>query len=88
MKLSELLSINQSITGQLSKIEVEVNAKIDELTGAVNTLTGQLADVPLTQEQMDSVTAVQAAVNALDALVPDPVVAEPVVAAPPVAAEV
>jgi hypothetical protein len=77
MKLSELLLANESMSGQLSKIDTEINAKFDELNGAVNTLTVELADASLTPAQADSVAAVQAKVDALDSIVADPVPVEP-----------
>jgi len=72
MKLSELLEINASIAGQLSKIEAEILAKSDELHATIAALIAQLADVELSAEQAQSVADVQAAVSRLDAIVPDP----------------
>jgi hypothetical protein len=74
MKLSELLTINQSIAGQLSKIETEILAAADRLRAQVADLTAQLADAPLSEAQTNSVNDVVAAVERLDAIVPDPVV--------------
>jgi len=71
MKITELLTINQSIKGQLNKAEKEIVAKIAELQTAVDALTAQLADATLTPEQEQSVTDVQAAAQALDDLNPD-----------------
>jgi hypothetical protein len=73
MLLSELLTINQSVKGQLNKVETEIIAKTSELQAAIDALTAQLADVALTPEQAQSVTDVQAAAQALDDLNPDPV---------------
>jgi hypothetical protein len=74
MRLSELLSINVSIAGQLSKIETEILAAADRLRAQVADLTAQLADAPLSEAQTNSVNDVVAAVERLDAIVPDPVV--------------
>jgi len=71
MKLSELLTVNNSLTNQLSKIDIEIVAKLGDLQASVDKLTQQLADVELSDEQSQSVTAVQEAVNALDAIIPD-----------------
>jgi hypothetical protein len=71
MLLSELLTKNESILGQLNKVEVEIVKKITDLQAAVDTLTQQLGDVALTDEQTASVEALQTAVDALDSIVPD-----------------
>jgi len=71
MKLSDLLAINTSLVGQLSKIDTELVIKIDVLQAAIEDLTAQLADAPLSDEQAASVQAVQTAVDELDAIVPD-----------------
>lgn len=71
MKLSDLLAINTSLVGQLSKIETELVIKIDVLQAAIEDLTAQLADAPLSDEQAASVQAVLDAVDELDAIVPD-----------------
>ena len=71
MKLSDLLTVNTSIAGQLSKIETEVVAKLAELQASIDALTTSLADAPLTDEQAASVQAVQDKVNELDAIIPD-----------------
>jgi DNA-binding protein H-NS len=73
MLLSELLTINQSIKGQLSKAEAEIIAKTAALQASIEALTAQLANAELTPEQAQSVTDVQAAAQALDDLNPDPV---------------
>ena len=77
MRLQELLEINVSFAGQLSKIEAEILVKRDELHATIAALTAQLASVELTPEQAQSVADVQAAIDRLDAIVPDPIVEEP-----------
>jgi ACT domain-containing protein len=71
MLLSDLLTINQSIAGQLNKVEVEIVSKLADLQAAIDDLTEQLGNLELTDEQTASVEAVQAAVDALDNLTPD-----------------
>jgi len=71
MKINELLQINQSITGQLNKVEAEIIAKIAALQDAVNALTAQLADQDLTPEQVASLTDLQNVAQSLDDIVPD-----------------
>ena len=73
MKLSELLTQNESMAGQLSKVETEVLGALDALKATVAQLTADLADAPLTDEQAQSVANVQAGIDKLDALVPDAV---------------
>jgi len=73
MKLSELLTQNESMAGQLSKVETEVLGALDALKATVTQLTADLADAPLTDEQAQSVANVQAGIDKLDALVPDAV---------------
>jgi len=84
MLLSELLTINQSVAGQLNKVEVEVVAKLNELQAAITQLTAQLADAPLSDAQADAVNAVVAAAQRLDAIVPDEEPAPEPVPEPPV----
>ena len=74
MKLEELLTVNNSLAEQLSKIDLEIVAKLGALQAAIDELTAQLASVELTEEQAASVVAVQEAVNSLDAIVPDTIV--------------
>jgi phosphomevalonate kinase len=74
MKLEELLTINNSIKDQLTKIDQEIITKLAELQTAIDKLTEQLAAVELTDEQAASVVAVQDAVNAIDAIIPDSIV--------------
>jgi hypothetical protein len=71
MLLSELLEINAGIAGQLNKVETEVVNKFAELQAAIDDLTTQLADAPLSEAQADSVNAVVAAAQRLDSIVPD-----------------
>jgi hypothetical protein len=73
MKLSELLTINESLVGQLSHIESEVVDKLAELQTAIDNLTANLADVELTPEQAQSVLDVQVAVQELDDIIPEPI---------------
>jgi len=68
MKLEELLTINNSIKDQLTKIDQEIITKLAELQTAIDKLTEQL------DEQAASVVAVQDAVNAIDAIIPDSIV--------------
>ena len=77
MLLSEILEINQSIAGQLSKVEAEIVAKFADLQAAIDNLTTQLADAPLSEAQADSVNELLAAAQRLDDLTPDAVVDEP-----------
>jgi hypothetical protein len=71
MKLQDLLTINNSIKDQLTKIDQEIIAKLADLQAAIDALTQQLSEVELSEEQAASVTAVQDAVNAIDAIIPD-----------------
>jgi hypothetical protein len=71
MLLSDLLAVNTSLAGQLSKVETEIVAKLAELQQAITDLQTQLADAPLTEAQAASVQAVVDGVNALDNIVPD-----------------
>ena len=73
MRLSELLTQNESMAGQLSKVETEVLGALDTLKATIAQLTVDLADAPLTDEQAQSVANVQAGIDKLDALVPDAV---------------
>jgi hypothetical protein len=72
MKISELLTVNESIKNQLNKAEAEIVAKIAALQAAVDELTAQLANQDLTPEQVASLTALQESAQALDEIVPDP----------------
>jgi hypothetical protein len=78
MKLSELLLINQSISGQLSKAETEILAAADRLHLQVANLTAQLADAPLSEAQANSVNDLVAAAQRFDDIVPDAAVEPPV----------
>ena len=79
MKLTELVTINQSIKGQLNKAEQEIIAKVADLQEKIDELVANAADADLPQEVVDSITEVQTAAQALDDLNPD-VVEEPPVA--------
>ena len=72
MKLSDLLTLNNSLYGQVTKIDAEVTAKLAELQAAIDNLTAILVDAPLTDEQTASVDAVVAAVQKLDDIILDP----------------
>jgi propanediol dehydratase small subunit len=72
MRLSDLLTLNNSLYGQVTKIDAEVTAKLAELQAAIDNLTATLADAPLTDEQASSVDAVVAAVQKLDDIILDP----------------
>ena len=79
MKLEEILTINQSFKGQLSKIEAEILVKRDELQATIADLKAKLANIELTPEQAQSFFDVQIALDGLDSIVPDP---EPVTEEP------
>jgi len=78
MRLSDLLTLNNSLYGQVTKIDAEVTAKLAELQAAIDNLTATLADAPLTGEQASSVDAVVAAVQKLDGIIPDAIPEPPV----------
>jgi hypothetical protein len=71
--LSDLLTINTSLAGQLNKVETEVLGKFAELQAAIDNLTAQLADAPLSEAQALAVNDVVAAAQRLDDLNPDSV---------------
>ena len=71
MLLSELLKINQSVKDQLSKVEVEVSTRFNALQAAIDKLTADLADAPLSEAQANSVNDVVAAAQRLDDINPD-----------------
>ena len=71
MKLFEMLAINESISGQLSKVENEITDRFAALQKSIDDLTAQLASAELTPEQAASVLAVQAEAQKLDDLTPD-----------------
>jgi hypothetical protein len=77
MKLDELLTINTSMAGQLSKVETEVVAHNNELQKTIDDLTKQMANAELTPEQEASVKAVQAAAQKLDDINADATVVTP-----------
>jgi hypothetical protein len=78
MKLSDLLTLNNSLYGQVTKIDAEVTAKLAELQAAIDNLTAILVDAPLTDEQTASVDAVVAAVQKLDDIIPDTIPEPPI----------
>ena len=71
MQLSEILTLNQSIAGQLNKVEAEVVNATAVLQAAIADLQAQLANQELPAEVAASFQAVQDAANALDNLNPD-----------------
>ncbi len=73
MKLSELLAANESLVGQLNKVEVEIVTRLNDLQTAIDKLTLDLEDVDLTIDQENSVAEVQAAAQRLDDIIPDPI---------------
>jgi lipase chaperone LimK len=73
MKLSDVLTQNVSIKNQLSKVDKEIVARLNDLQAAVDKLTADLADAPLTEEQAASFADVQTAVQSLDDITPDEV---------------
>jgi len=79
MKLTELVTINQSIKGQLNKAEQEIIAKVTTLQEKIDELVANAADADLPQEVVDSLTEVQTASQALDDLNADVVEELPVV---------
>ena len=79
MKLTELVTINQSIKGQLNKAEQEIIAKVTTLQEKIDELVANAADADLPQEVVDSLTEVQTASQALDDLNADVIEEPPVV---------
>ena len=79
MKLTELVTINQSIKGQLNKAEQEIIAKVADLQEKIDELVANAADADLPQEVVDSLTEVQTASQALDDLNADVIEEPPVV---------
>ena len=77
MKLSDLLTINQSVSGQLNNAEVKILAAVKNLNDEIATLKQQLSDVDLSDDQAASVNAVVAAAEAIDNIIPDPVPVPP-----------
>jgi hypothetical protein len=78
MKIEELVTINQSIKGQLNKAEAEILANIADLRAKIDELVAAAANADLPQEVVDSLTEVQAAAQALDDVNPDETPVEPV----------
>ena len=79
MKLTEFVTINQSIKGQLNKAEQEIIAKVTTLQEKIDELVANAADADLPQEVVDSLTEVQTASQALDDLNADVIEEPPVV---------
>ncbi len=71
MKLAEAIALFETTGAEVKKVQAEIVGKLTELQASVDTLTAQLADVTLTDEQAASVQAVVDGVAALDAIVPD-----------------
>jgi hypothetical protein len=78
MKIDELVTINQSIKGQLNKAEAEILDNIADLRAKIDELVAAAANADLPQEVVDSLTEVQAAAQALDDVTPDETPVEPV----------
>jgi hypothetical protein len=73
MKINELLTVNQSIKGQLNKAEAEIVGKLTHLQAAIDNLTQAAQNLDLPDEVVASIGEVQAASQALDDIVPDEV---------------
>jgi hypothetical protein len=71
MKIEELVTINQSIKGQLNKAEAEIIARIANLNAKIDELIAAAANADLPQEVADSLLEVQSAAQALDDITPD-----------------
>jgi hypothetical protein len=71
MKINELLTVNQSIKGQLNKAEAEIVGKLTHLQAAIDNLTQAAQNLDLPDEVVASIGEVQAASQALDDIVPD-----------------
>ena len=82
MKISELLTINESVVGKLNNAESKIVAAIAALQASVIKLTADLADAPLTEAQANSVNDVVAATQKIDDIVPDVVVPPALVVVP------
>jgi hypothetical protein len=72
MKVSELLTVNQSIKGQLNKAEAEIVGKIVDLQAKVDALVAAAADASLPEEVNQSIADLQTSAQSLDDVVPDP----------------
>ena len=79
MKLSDVLTQNESIKNQLNKAETEIVKRQGDLQAAIDKLTQQLNDVELTPEQAASFDEVKAAAQSLDDLNADVVEPPPAV---------
>jgi len=73
MKLSEVIVQNESMAGQISKVEGEIIAKFAELQAQIAAMIVELADVTLSDSQAAAVNAVAEGVQRLDDIVPDAV---------------
>jgi hypothetical protein len=73
MKISELLTVNQSIKGQLNKAEAEIVGKVTELNAKIDELVAAAGNADLPEEVNQSIADVQTAAQALDDIVADPV---------------
>jgi hypothetical protein len=76
MKINELLTVNQSIKGQLNKAEAEIVGKVAELNDKIDTLTNVAMNADLPDDVVASISDVQEAAQALDDIVADPVPVE------------
>jgi hypothetical protein len=73
MKISELLTVNQSIKGQLNKAEAEIVGKVADLNNKIDVLLNMANNADLPEEVNQSIADVQTAAQALDDIVADPV---------------
>ena len=73
MKLSEVIVQNESMAGQISKVEGEIIAKFAELQAQIAAMIVELADVTLSDSQAAAVNAVAEGVQRLEDIVPDAV---------------
>jgi hypothetical protein len=73
MKINELLTVNQSIKGQLNKAEAEIVGKVTDLQTKIDALVAAAEQADLPAEVVASIEEVQAAAQGLDDIVADPV---------------
>jgi hypothetical protein len=76
MKINELLTINQSIKGQLNKAEAEIVGKVADLNSKIDELLDLASNADLPADVVTSIEEVQVAAQALDDIVADPVPVE------------
>jgi hypothetical protein len=73
MKINELLTVNQSIKGQLNKAEAEIVGKIAELNAKIDALVAAADGADLPDDVVASIQDVQTAAQSLDDINADPV---------------